>query len=44
MKNKKTFEEAVIELVRLNAADIICSSGCEGKGGNDTEYDCLLNN
>lgn len=40
MKNKKTFEEAVIELVRFNAADIICSSGCTGYGGgsgNDTQ-------
>lgn len=41
MKNKKTFEEAVIEMVRLNAADIICSSSCDGYGGDSTEYDCL---
>lgn len=41
MKNKKTFEEAAIEVVRLNSADIICTSGCNGYGGNNTEYDCL---
>ncbi len=39
MKNKKLFEEAAIELIRINTADIICTSGCIGKNNdtNDTQ-------
>ena len=40
----KKFEESVIEIVRLNADDIICTSACEGKDNqaSDTESICLV--
>ena len=37
----KIFEEPIIEIVRFETKDIICVSGCDGFGGNNTEDDCL---
>lgn len=38
----KKYEEPIIDIIRLDANDIIYTSGCTGPGsGSDTEDDCL---
>lgn len=42
MKALKVYEEPKLTIVQLSTDDIICTSGCAGKGGNDTQDDCLM--
>ena len=42
MKTVKVYEEPKLTIVQLRTNDIICTSGCGGMGGDDTEDDTLM--